>query len=213
MGDFAFDVDINDRADLVFKQVKRGTIRALSVGFIPKAWVTDRSPRESIDALPEEARKALESGKAFVVYTNVELVEISAVPVPSNPDALFGASYKSLRMAELKEWEDRMNKPNQPAETPAPEEKAPDIEAIVKAAVQPLVDQVAALTEQVTKMAAPAPAPAAEETPADPAPAVKAAETIAKLAALPPAELVALMAEMSEQEREAVKSLLATAKQ
>lgn len=211
MGDFAFDVDINDQADLVYKQVKRGTIRALSVGFIPRAWVTDRSPRESIDALPEEARKALESGKAFVVYTNVELVEISAVPVPSNPDAMFGASFKSLRMAELKEWEDRMNKPNQPAteeKTPAPE-PGPDFEAIVKAAVQPLVDQVTALTEQVTKMATPP--PVVEETP-DPAPAVKAAETIAKLAALPPAELVALMAEMSAEEREAVKGLLATAK-
>ena len=210
VADFAYDTDINPKAAMVFAQVQRGTLRAYSVGFVPKAWVTEYSPREQIDALPETARKALESGKAYVVYTNVELIEISQVPVPSNPDAMI-ASVKSARLAELKQLEEQMNKDNKPAEAAAELKPGPDIEAIVKAAVQPLVDQVAALTEQVTKMATPAPAP--EETPAaDPAPAVKAAETIAKLAALPPAELVALMSKMTEQEREAVKGLLATAK-
>lgn len=210
VADFAYDTDINPKAAMVFAQVQRGTLRAYSVGFVPKAWVTEYSPREQIDALPESARKALESGKAYVVYTNVELIEISQVPVPSNPDAMI-ASIKAARLAELKQLEDAMNKDDKPAqEAAAGLQLGPDIEAIVKAAVQPLVDQVAALAEQVTKLAAPAPH---EEPPAEePSAAVKAAETIAKLAALPPAELVALMAEMSAEEREAVKGLLATAK-
>lgn len=160
VADFAYDTDINPKAALVFAQVQRGTMRAYSVGFIPKGWVTDYSPREQIDALPEPARKALESGKAFVVYTNVELIEISQVPVPSNPDAMI-ASAKSARMAELKQLEEQMNNEKTPAapekavEAAAELKAGPDVEAIVKAAVQPLVDQVAALTEQVAKLAAP----------------------------------------------------------
>lgn len=159
--DFIYDTDINPKAALVFAQVQKGTIRGYSVGFVPKGWVTEWSPREQIDALPETARKALEMGKAFVVYTNVELVEISQVPVPSNPDALVGASIKSARLAELKQLEEAsMPVPEKPT---VPEEKAPDFEAIVKAAVQPLMEKVDALTEQVTKLAAPAPAEADED--------------------------------------------------
>ncbi|MFI0609214.1 MAG: hypothetical protein ACH37Z_15150, partial [Anaerolineae bacterium] len=80
--------------------------------------------------------------------------------VPSNPDAMI-ASAKSARMAELKQLEEQMNNEKTPAapekavEAAAELKAGPDVEAIVKAAVQPLVDQVAALTEQVAKLAAP----------------------------------------------------------
>lgn len=117
VADFAYDTDINPKAAMVFAQVQRGTLRAFSVGFVPRAWVTERSPREHLDALPEHARKALETGKAYVVYTNVELIEISQVPVPSNPDAMI-ASVKAARLAELKHMEEEMSKPADASEQP-----------------------------------------------------------------------------------------------
>lgn len=211
VADFVYDTDINPKAAMVFAQVQKGTLKAYSVGFIPKAWVTDYSPREQIEALPEQARKALEIGKAYVVYTNVELIEISQVPVPSNPDALIGASMKSARLAELKKLEEEtMSTPTEKAAEAAAELKAgPDIEAIVKAAVAPLIEKMDALKEQVAKLT-PAPAESTTAEPAAEQPS-KAAEVIARLAALPPAELVRTMAHMTPQERDAVKGLLASA--
>lgn len=202
VADFAYDTDINPKAALVFAQVQRGTLRAYSVGFIPKGWVTDYSPREQIDALPEHARKALESGKAFVVYTNVELIEISQVPVPSNPDAMI-ASVKAARLAELKQLEEQMNNEKTPAtpekavESAAELKASPDMEAIVKAAVQPLVDQVAALTEQVAKLA---PAPAEEPD--------VVAQALETLKGMSDEQLAAALAQMTEQERADVIALV-----
>lgn len=194
--DFIYDTDINPKAAMVFAQVQKGTIRGYSVGFVPKAWVTEYSPREQIDALPETARKALEMGKAFVVYTNVELVEISQVPVPSNPDALVGASIKSARLAELKQLEEAsMPVPEKPATTE--EKAAPDIEAIVKAAVQPLLEKVDALTEQLAKLAAPAPT---ED------PAIEDARKT--LLAMDDAQLDAFFANATPQEREDALALI-----
>lgn len=102
---FEYDVDINPKAKMVFEQVKRGTLKAFSVGFLPTKWVTRSSPKDNLNALPDEARKSLESGDVFVVYTEAELVEISQVPIPSNPDALVGASFKSARLQELSKLE------------------------------------------------------------------------------------------------------------
>lgn len=201
-GDFAYDVDINPKAAMVFAQVQKGTLRAFSVGFIPKAWVTDYSPREQIDALPEDARKALESGKVFVVYTNVELVEISQVPVPSNPDALVGASLKAFR---LKQLEDEMSKEITPAaKAAAPVEEAaaelkagPDVEALVESAV---AKAMAPVLEALAKLAPPPVEKAAE-------PCAKS-EVLAKLAALPQDQLDATLANMDTDERNALAALL-----
>lgn len=66
-------------ADTIFKLYKGGYLRSFSVGFIPKEW-EHRS-----------AAGGIRSGKYFVKQ---ELVEVSAVPVASNPNALADA-YKS----------------------------------------------------------------------------------------------------------------------
>lgn len=201
-GTFDYDVDINPKAAMVFAQVQKGTLRAFSVGFIPKAWVTDYSPREQIDALPEDARKALESGKVFVVYTNVELVEISQVPVPSNPDALVGASLKAFR---LKQLEDEMSKEITPAVKAAPEvaevaaelKEGPDVAALVESAV---AKAMAPVLEALAKLAPPPVEKAVE-------PCAKS-EALAALAALPQDQLDSVMANMDTDERKALVALL-----
>lgn len=203
-GTFDYDVDINPKAAMVFAQVQKGTLRAFSVGFIPKAWVTDYSPREQIDALPENARKALESGKVFVVYTNVELVEISQVPVPSNPDALVGASFKACRMAELKTLEDQMSNETTPAAKAAPVaevaaelKEGPDVAALVESAV---AKAMAPVLEALGKLAP----PPVEKTAT---PCAKS-EALAALAALPQDQLDTVMASMDTDERKALAALL-----
>jgi HK97 family phage prohead protease len=66
-------------ADTIFKLYKGGYLRSFSVGFIPKEWEHRRT------------EDGIRGGKYFIKQ---ELVEISAVPVASNPNALTDA-YKS----------------------------------------------------------------------------------------------------------------------
>ena len=61
-------------ADIVERLVNAGFLKTESVGFIPKKWE---------DGDGEKAPKR--------TYTKQELLEISLVPVPSNPDALRNA--------------------------------------------------------------------------------------------------------------------------
>jgi len=63
-------------AEEVFQLYKDGFMRAFSVGFIPKEW--------------EEGNSEDDKGPRRV-YTKQELLEISAVSVPSNPEALVAA--------------------------------------------------------------------------------------------------------------------------
>jgi HK97 family phage prohead protease len=66
-----FDTDINPKADLVFNQIKRGTLRTVSVGFM--------SGKMEMDAKDEDA--------PWILKDN-ELLEISVVPIPANPGAV-----------------------------------------------------------------------------------------------------------------------------
>ena len=61
-------------ADIVYSLAKGGFISAVSVGFIPKGF--ERGKKE---------------GDPSKTYTEVELLEVSIVPVPSNPDAIVSA--------------------------------------------------------------------------------------------------------------------------
>jgi HK97 family phage prohead protease len=66
-----FDTDINPKADLVFNQIKRGTLRTVSVGFM--------SGKMEMDAKDDDA--------PWILKDN-ELLEISVVPIPANPGAV-----------------------------------------------------------------------------------------------------------------------------
>jgi hypothetical protein len=60
-----------DLSEQYWQLYSTGFMRAVSIGFLPKAW-----------------RDVLEDGKRIREFTEVELLEISAVAVPANPDAL-----------------------------------------------------------------------------------------------------------------------------
>ena len=89
---FQYDVEFNPQAAFVFQQVKKKTVRAVSIGFIPLEWVTAYSAPEKIDALPGWMAKGLRDGTIWVVHTRVELVEISQVIIGSNREALAASS-------------------------------------------------------------------------------------------------------------------------
>jgi len=61
-------------ADIIYRLAKGGFISAVSVGFIPK-----------------EFTRGQKEGDPSRTYTKVELLEVSIVPVPSNPDAIVSA--------------------------------------------------------------------------------------------------------------------------
>ncbi len=65
-------VDISPRAKMYFEMIKAGILNAFSIGFIPKEW-SDRDNG---------------AGGKNRVFTKTELLEISLVPVPANPNAL-----------------------------------------------------------------------------------------------------------------------------
>jgi HK97 family phage prohead protease len=62
-----FDRDINTKADLIFNQVARGTLRTVSVGMIVHSE---------------------DSEKDQTILKDCELLEISIVPIPANPRAI-----------------------------------------------------------------------------------------------------------------------------
>ena len=83
--DEAFDIAVewaeHDRAVMARDLVRAGFLSAVSVGFIPDA---DGMTTRSID------------GAEIPVYERTELVEVSLVPVPSNPSAI--AIMRSLKL-------------------------------------------------------------------------------------------------------------------
>ena len=77
-------------ADTVYRLVKGGYIKATSVGFIPKAW-EDYGVQEGEEAGMRKPRRR---------YTKQELLELSVVSVPANPNALIAP--KSVEEAVAK---------------------------------------------------------------------------------------------------------------
>ncbi|MAH50241.1 hypothetical protein CMI37_30755 [Candidatus Pacearchaeota archaeon] len=86
-GKLTFKIEFADKetfpfADTIFRLFKGGFLHATSVGFIPK----DADP-----VLDAEGNPTI--GKLF---KKQELLELSAVPVPSNPEALLAATSKGI---------------------------------------------------------------------------------------------------------------------
>lgn len=168
---FQYDTEIPGLAEGVFARVKKGTIRSVSIGFIPKRWVTRHSPQADIDALPLHVAQALTSGKIWLVHTAIELIEISQCFIGSNRQALaltlqFGDQLVA-RMLELMKTPEGLaelaatlnteapmalsNTPVTPAVSPAPADTKS-----VETATDPAAEQPAA--EEKTADAGPEPA-------------------------------------------------------
>src|SRR5690625_189455 len=75
----AFDIEVefapeaaNPRAEQALRLVRAGFLSAVSIGFVPLRSHEERGTE----------------GKSVLVYDEVELLEVSLVPIPSNPEAL-----------------------------------------------------------------------------------------------------------------------------
>lgn len=101
-GKLIFDIQFPEKgiypfADLVYNLYKGGFLNATSVGFIGKDYV-ERDDDEAKD---------LPAWRRGVKFTRQELLELSAVPVPSNPSALQQA--KSLGAVTDDEYQSLMS--------------------------------------------------------------------------------------------------------
>ena len=91
-GSLVMDIEFADAetypfADIVYRLYLGGFLNAVSVGFIPIEWETGGK----------------KEGDPKKVFTKQELLELSAVPVPSNPEALQQArSAKVITLKEMK---------------------------------------------------------------------------------------------------------------
>lgn len=75
-------------SDTIYKMIKGGYIKASSIGFLPKKW-----------NYPEEADKSNRKDKPHRIFEEVELLELSFVPLPANPDALVAEGKSIYRKA------------------------------------------------------------------------------------------------------------------
>ncbi len=79
------DFDDDDDADKILKKVDKGTLRAVSVGFMPKPGKSEyRNPDDKIN------------DPGGIDFLEQELLEISIVPVPANAHALAEARTKAM---------------------------------------------------------------------------------------------------------------------
>lgn len=94
-----FAINISERAKQYFEMYKEGFLNAFSIGFIPREW------KDQQDA----------DGSMRRIFTKTELLEISAVPVPANPNALVLArEYSGMKFDnEILEAMEKQLKPDQ----------------------------------------------------------------------------------------------------
>jgi HK97 family phage prohead protease len=93
MGDIEFmPADISAFAESIYRMVKAGFVKAVSVGFIPLeySFVNDSKRPFGID------------------FKKQELLEISVCPVPCNPNALQEAKAQGIDTTPLREWASKL---------------------------------------------------------------------------------------------------------
>ena len=89
-----FATEVNPVARIAYGLYKGGFLNAVSVGFIPLRWEDPPSPGGSGAAGPAPRRRYLEQ----------ELLEVSAVAIPANPDALaLGVKSGAVSKSDLRE--------------------------------------------------------------------------------------------------------------
>lgn len=81
--------ELNPMADQVYRMIRAGFLRAVSIGFRPLEWAYDED-------------------RGGVNFQKVELLEYSIVPVPANAEALIAARAAGIDVAVLKDWASRV---------------------------------------------------------------------------------------------------------
>jgi HK97 family phage prohead protease len=82
------EADLYPFGDTVYRLYKEGYLSATSVGFVPLKWSYAQG----------------EDRPYGIDFEEQELLEFSAVPVPSNPEALVAASAAGIPTAQLRTW-------------------------------------------------------------------------------------------------------------
>jgi hypothetical protein len=89
-----FATDVNPIAKIAYGLYKGGFLNASSVGFVPIEWTNGSGASDRADAQGEPVR----------TYTKSELLEVSAVGIPANPNALvMGLKAGAIDKSDLKE--------------------------------------------------------------------------------------------------------------
>ena len=113
-GDLVMDIEFADAetypfADIVYRLYLGGFLNAVSVGFIPIEWETGGK----------------KDGDPKKIFTKQELLELSAVPVPSNPEALQQArTAKVITLKEMKLVKKALESKSTAVEAPEPTKAA-----------------------------------------------------------------------------------------
>lgn len=90
-----FATDVNPVARIAYGLYRGGFLNAVSVGFIPLRWEDGSKSSATGEAAPRRR------------YLEQELLEVSAVAIPANPDALaLGAKSGAVQKSDLKEIAD-----------------------------------------------------------------------------------------------------------
>lgn len=99
-GKARYAVESSETARKVFDLVVDGTLRGVSHRFKPLDWVW-ADDEERVSELHPYARRAIKSGAVDLVYTRMELQEVSKVLLGSNADALARSLRDGLIPEEL----------------------------------------------------------------------------------------------------------------
>ncbi|MBB0998292.1 hypothetical protein G6024_14560 [Dietzia maris] len=135
-GTLTFDTDINPKALTVFQQYVKGTLRCVSVGFIPHTL-------EFEDDVP--------------VLKDNELLEVSCVPIPANANAVALALKEGSLNRKDAQWmlrsmrEASINLEDQLKKKDAPEGEETNVEE-VKEQLKSITDLMTSLSETVTTL-------------------------------------------------------------
>jgi hypothetical protein len=117
-----FAVDANPMARITYGLYKGKFLNAVSVGFIPLLWQDNPSSSSSSSSFSSSSSAAQsdEGGLVRRRYLEQELLEVSAVGIPANPNALqLGLKAGVIQKSDLQELLDLlrglMSDPNSPA--------------------------------------------------------------------------------------------------
>jgi hypothetical protein len=138
-----FAVDANPMAKIAYALYAGGYLRAVSVGFLPLRWLdangtehstrsftTPTDPAHSISPTPETTPPQIKNQKSKIenparLYLEQDLLEVSAVAIPANPNAL-ALAYKSgaLEKSDLKETADLLHQLTSTTASPIENQKS-----------------------------------------------------------------------------------------
>lgn len=136
MVDVEFEPEgMNELADKVYKKLQFGTLKAVSVGFVPIAGEDGKYGEWG------KGEESITGSTPTYYYRGQQLLEISVVNIPANPNALKKSAFSESIEAEKKrieaEWKQEANQdPNVEAEAEAVLRRRMEIEtSIAKAAL------------------------------------------------------------------------------